>query len=236
MNRVTTILVPLVTAVLGGAVGGLLTGHSAASQAKAVQSADADPADPGSDSSLKDRVSALESQVARLKREKNAIAALRAYGSAIAARRGAPDAGAPPSSPVDDPVFQAAVEDIIDRTRQERRQEQMQRFTQRVSDRLTSQLKLDPDQQQKVAQAIQDYMKQIRDMWENRDADGGLDRNARRQRMQALRKDARTKIAGTLRSDQLDKFQSMDRVLPFGGRGRRGGGSNRGGGNGAQQQ
>ncbi len=235
MNRVTTILIPLATAVLGGVVGGLITQHSAASPAKAVQSADANSVEPGTDGTLTDRVAALESQVARLKREKNAIAALRAYGSAMAANRRPPDAGAAPSTAVDDPVFQTAVEDIIDRTRQERRQQRMQRFTQRVNDRLTSELKLDPAQQQKIAQAIQDFMQKVRDMWENRDADGGLDRTARRQQMQKLRDDARKKISGSLRSDQLDKFQSMDRVLPFGGRGGRRGGGN-GGGNPQQQQ
>lgn len=231
MNRVTSIIVPLITAVLGGAVGGLLTHHGSTPRAKAVKSADGDPAQPGQSSGLAGRVSALERQVARLERQKNAIAALRAYGSALAANRPPPDAGAAPSSPVDDPVFQAAVEDVIQRTRQQRRQQRMQRFAQRVDDRLTSELQLDPDQQQKIVQAIQDYMEKVREMWDNRDADGGLDRNARRQQMQKFRKDAREKIAGTLRSDQLDKFNSMDNVLPFGrgGRGRRGGGS-------AQQQ
>lgn len=227
MNRITTILLPLATAIVGGAVGGLITHHSSPSQAKAVRSADADPAQPGPDAPLSDRVAALEGQVARLKRENNAISALKAYGSALAANRRAPDAGAAPGSPVDDPVFQAAVEDIIDRTQQERRQQRTQRFVQRVNDRLTQELKLDAAQQQKVAQAIQDYMQKVRDMWQNRDADGGLDRTARRQQMQKLRDDARAKIQGTLRSDQADKFQSMDRVLPFGGRGGRG----RGGGN-----
>lgn len=212
----------------------MLTHHSAASQARPVQSADADPADPATDRSLSDRVTALEHEVARMKRNGNAIAALKAYGSAIAARRPPPDGGTARSTPVDDPVFQAAVEDVIDRTRQERRQQRMQRFAQRVDDRLTGELKLDAEQQQKVAQAIQDYMQKMRDMWENRDADGGLDRTSRRQQMQKLRKNARDKIAGTLRSDQLDKFNSMDRALPFGGRGGRG--RQRGGGNAQQQQ
>ncbi len=233
MSRVTTILVPLVTAVIGGAVGGLLTHHSSTTSAKAVESADADPAQPGQSGALSDRVSSLERQVAQLKREKNAIAALRAYGSAIAANRPAPDAGASPGTPVDDPVFQAAVEDIIQRTQQEQRQQRMQRFTQRIDDRLTSALQLDAAQQQKVAQAISDYMQKVRDMWENRDTDAGLGRDARRQQMDKLRKDARTKIAGSLRSDQLDKFNSMDDVLPFG---RRGGGGRCGGGNGGNQQ
>lgn len=206
-------------ALLGGLVGGL-TMRLTAPAAKPPRTVAS--AEPESSSDADDRIAQLEKAVATLERERKMTRLAAAYGSAMGA---AEDAGAPASSVVDDPVFQAAVRDAMDQAEVEKRDERRRKMSERWSNQLAQTLGLTDAQKEKIAAAMQGYFEDLRALRdsEERPADW-------RQKMEELRKKRETQLTQALTPEQKQKYDALedDEKLGAGfGRRRRGG---RGGG------
>src|SRR5687767_1158526 len=113
--RFSAVLPLVVAAVLGGAVGGLVVSQLAPRRAEPSVVAEAPVKSATTDAPLETRVLALEEKVARLSRRPPGVALPAPTGAA------ANDAGTGGPGPViDDPVFEVAVRDIVDRVEEER--------------------------------------------------------------------------------------------------------------------
>jgi hypothetical protein len=216
-----------------GLLGGLLGGGvvrvttPAAKPPRTVASAE-----PETDSKNADeRIAQLEKAVATLERERKMTRLAVAYGSAMGA---AEDAGAPPSSVVDDPVFQAAVRDVMDQRETEKRDERKterderrKKGVERWTNQLATTLGLTDAQKQKVTAAMQGYFEDMRAL---RESDNPPDSPSEwRQKMDELRKKREGELAQALTPEQKQKYDALEDDDKLGagfgrGRGRRGGG------------
>jgi hypothetical protein len=198
MDRPTTLLVAAIAGALAGFGGGLVTGwvRPRPPAVKAV---------PAGDGALGDEVRGLGAQVAALEAE---VARLRQQ------RRGAP-APAPPASAgaphghaiADDPVFEAAVRDVVDRVQQERageREERRVQVTQRWADRLAERLSLSDAQKAKALAIAEDLAQKLRDL---RDADGGLGGGSWPEARDALRAQGEQRLGEVLSATQMATYR-----------------------------
>ncbi len=210
----TALLSFLGVGLVGGVVGGLVGRISApaAKPARAALSARAEGEAQGSNEDLERRVKELEGTVAALERQHKMGRLAAAYGSALAA---AEDAGAPAGSVVDDPVFQAAVRDVMDQVevekRDERRVERDERRRQaaaRWTSSLSKELGLSDAQKQKVAAIVEGYFDDLRAIRES-DAGPGSPRDWR-QSMQDARKKREDELAQALTPAQMEKYDSLE--------------------------
>jgi hypothetical protein len=143
---------------------------------------------------LEQRVQRLERKIAMLERQR-AVARVLAGDDEDGEERG----GAAPKA-VDDPVFEMAVRDVVDRVGQERaeerrveRKERMQRWADRWTDQVATAVKLDAAQKAKVQQIMRDHfdaMLRAREATESGDAGAGPGgfRERRREMREALDK------------------------------------------------
>jgi hypothetical protein len=219
--------------LLGGVVGGGAVRLTAPSPKAVRPIASAEPESTGESSDTETRIAQLERSVATLERERKLLKLAAAYGSAVGA---AADGGAPPSSVVDDPVFQAAVRDVMDQVETEKRderkterEERRRKMADRFSDGLATTLGLSDAQKQKVAAAVQAYFEDMRAL---RDSENPPQSPSEwRQKMDELQKKRESELTQALTPEQKQKYDALDAEDKLGaGFGRRRGGRGRGAG------
>jgi hypothetical protein len=214
-----------IAAVAGGAIGGAVAwrvaGGGGASKADASASAAARGAD--------ERLAALERRMAQMEMRRSFRPATPAGGTPAApnplpptAAQADPQADAPKA--VDDPVFEAAVRDVVQRVEDERdserqvaREEQRHAAAQRWATELTGKLGLRDDQKAKLSTLAREYYDQLRDVFRG-DAGTGLPPEERREKVQALRAQYDDKLGGVLDHTQLGEYQKLDDDLKLGAR------------------
>jgi hypothetical protein len=216
MERVSSILAAIVAGALSGAgVSYVRSRPPEIKPATADQHALADEV-----ATLTAQVGTLEDQVARLERQRRLPTP--AAGTAQPAM-------AKERSVADDPVFEAAVRDVLERIQQERaerRDERRTQVAQRWADQLAEKAALNDTQKASVRAIADDLAQKMRDL---READGGADpgRGWADQR-NALRTQGEQRLSETLTARQMQVYREsgdlgIDQVL------RGGGGRGRGG-------
>ena len=217
------------TGLLGGLLGGGVVRLSTPTPKPPRTIASAETA-TDADSSAEERIQQLEKAVATLERERKMTRLATAYGSAMAA---AEDAGAAPSSVVDDPVFQAAVRDVMDQRETEKRDERKterderrRKGAERWSNQMATTLGLTDAQKQKVTAAMQGYFEDMRALRESDNPPSSP--GEWRQKMTELRNKREGELTQALTPEQKQKYDALDDDEKLGagfgrGRGRRGG-------------
>ena len=81
-------------------------------------------------------------------------------------------------------------------------------------ERMTTQLNLTDEQKPKVKAVLEDQQKKMQELR----SDSSLDQDARRQKMQTIRKDTEAKMKGILTDDQYTKYQEMNQHGKKGGK------------------
>jgi len=208
-------------------IGGLLVryAHSGAPDPKA--GAKHQPSAEKAD--LEERLAALERQIGarqpppRILRPPPAPATTAGSpnsGSSSAARP-APD----PPAVVDDPVFEAAVRDILERVDEERDSEREVRSEERRREaahgwtaEFAARAALREDQKAKVFSIVQEYLNALRDPRDSGpDAGPAMTRREWRARSRELRDRAEQRLAEVLSRDQLDSYHALDEDQRIGG-------------------
>jgi hypothetical protein len=162
VERGSTILAAVLAGALGGVFGGLATGWLRPHPLTAKPASTDFAARDDDARELTARVAALEAQVTRLQQR----AAAGPTPSPVAAPRPSAD-GARPRALPDDPVFEAAVRDVMDRAQQERageRDERRMQGAQRWADQLAEKLQLAEPQKASVLAVGRDLLQRLRDM------------------------------------------------------------------------
>lgn len=205
MSRATIVLVAVIAAAVGGISGAATTSWLRPGPAAASSNASATDYDD-----LSARLDSLEAQVARLAQQRATVivAPPPTQGSQE------PDARAAARA-VDDPVFEAAVRDVVDRIEQDRnaeretrRAERQAQQARRWADRLAVEASLSEDQKTRVIDIAHEYIEKLRQASQ---ADGGpLSPEERNERRSAARADAEKKLGQTLSPRQMQTYQGSD--------------------------
>lgn len=217
--RLSAIAVPAVSALVGGAVGALLTvsvWRGGGSSANERPRAEPPPlASPATRSSVDERLDSLERSLRTLALNGSvARAAAPPVGTAPRDAGSAPVADVAPI--VDNPVFEAAVRDVMDRAEQERnleREAQRAEWRKRTADewgaKLGEKLRLTELQKSKATEIAQTFWDRFH---EPRPGDAGAppSRQAWRERAAALRQTAEAELAKILDSSQLTTYGELD--------------------------
>lgn len=221
--QLSALLGPALGAVVGGVAAALVTvallgpdEKEKRQPATAGIEAEDDPEldDEPSSSELEERVIRLEQAVGSLAR--------RAVSTPAAAGAGQPD-GAAEQPIVDDPVFEAAVRDVVDRLEEERntdrelrRAERRKQRAERWAANLADKLRLSEQQRAAISAINQRFQDQFRQAARG---DGGfLDRDARRARFAELRTQAEAELARVLDGSQLQSYRELPEKEQLGGR------------------
>ncbi len=204
----------LVSAVLGGAAGGFVVSRfSPPREAPSVQAEPLPKSSAAENAPLENRVLALEEKVARLSRRPPGVLPTLAH-----------DAGTGSSAEViDNPVFEVAVRDIVDRVEEERssardvrRDEQRRRMSETWVADLGLELSLSEAQKGKVAAIVTEMFERMREL---RNVDAGTVRRSERvARMRAVSDDAEKKLAAVLDQQQMTAYRALDDDLRLTGR------------------
>ncbi len=212
MSTVTPWVPVVAAALLAGAAGGAV-GRYAAPAMKPPRTTSVSPevADPGA---LTQRIGELEDTVRRLERGQQMARVVAALGSVAAPSAGGTDDGARAAT-VDNPVFQAAVRDVVDQMELERRGEREARFEERRrqgaeqwSASLGEKLGLSEAQRQKVTDVMMDFSREMRAA---RSSDAGSpSRDEWRQRAAAARQKGEDKLGQILDPTQRQKYDTLD--------------------------
>ncbi len=170
------------------------------------------------------RIEALENQVGRLAQQRWAPAAI-----PMPVQAAPSDSSARAANPIDTPVFEAAVRDVIDRMERDRAEERATRRTerqtqqaQRWADRLATQASLTEEQKLKLVAIAREYQERLRQAMES---DGGpVGREEFAARRNAARAESEKKLEEVLSPRQLQTYKESDDLrLDRGVRGGRGG-------------
>lgn len=212
MDRiVSSAIVPVLAGVFGGVIGGLIVTYARPAPPPARASTVAASSLAGDVDDLASRVELLEKQVSRL----HQVRAPAPIQIPVAAA-GEPSAeGAAPGKVVDDPVFEAAVRDIVDRVQQERSadrlthmEERRQQAVGQWADRFGQQLQLSEEQKAKVLAIAQDYVQKLRDL---HDSDAGpTTREEWRSQRNALRDQSEQSLSGVLTPSQMQSYKASE--------------------------
>jgi hypothetical protein len=176
-----------------------------------------------------ERLAALERRMVQVEMRRSFRPATPAGGTPAApnpppptAAQADPRADAPAA--VDDPVFEAAVRDVVQRVEDERdnerqvaREEQRQAAAQRWATELTEKLGLREDQKGKLLTLAREFYDQLREVFRG-DAGAGLPPEDRREKVRALRQQYDEKLGGVLDHAQLGEYQKLDDSLKLGAR------------------
>lgn len=207
--------------LVGGAVGALLVvllTRSASPEVRAKPEPIVEPGTPAPQ--LEGRVAALERSLRALAlRESTA----RAHSPPAASAQAGPSEPAPADvAPiVDNPVFEAAVRDVMDRAEQERdaereaqRAEWRKQAAQDWASGLTDKLRLTEAQKVKLVEISSKFWEQLR----ARPGDSAEpeSRQQRRERMDALRKSAEEELGKVLDATQLATYRGLDEAERLG--------------------
>lgn len=220
--RWSAIVIPGLSALLGGAIGALLT--VTILRGKAASPDTRPHAEPAAQV-VQPTQSSVDERVASLERSLHALALK--DSAARAAERVAPQGtGSPPIADVapivDNPVFEAAVRDVMDRAEQERdvqRETQRTEWRKRTSEewgsKLGEKLRLSDAQKAKVTEIAQTFWERLRDL---RQADAGAppSRQEWRDRVAELRKTSEAELAKILDHSQLTSYGELDEADKLG--------------------
>jgi hypothetical protein len=215
-----------IAAVAGGVIGGGVAWAVAGGRSSSPRSASSATADTDMD----ERVAALERRMAQAERRSLRRPATPAGGTPAAPNPLPPTAaqGEPEEAPdVADPVFEAAVRDVMQRVDEERenerqmqRDEQRQAAAQRWAAELTERLGLREDQKAKLLTLAREFYDHMREAFRG-DAGPGVAPVDRREKVAALRKQYDEKLGTVLDATQLAEYQKLDDGMKLGSRARR---------------
>ncbi|HVJ15976.1 MAG TPA: hypothetical protein VM686_11045 [Polyangiaceae bacterium] len=125
---------------------------------------------------------------------------------------------------VDNPVFEAAVRDLVDRIEEERqsereveRGERRRQWSEQWTNDLTASLKLNDAQKTKMQEIANQFWERLREL-RNGDAGASPSREERRAQMGALRDEAESKMAQVLDPSQMSTYKSLEDGQRLGGR------------------
>jgi hypothetical protein len=216
--RLSAIAIPGVSALLGGVVGALLTvtlvrGSVSRTDAPARPEPTTEPSQP-TESSVDARVTSLERSLRALAL-KDSVARAAPPVSGVAVEAGhSPVANVAPI--VDNPVFEAAVRDVMDRAEQERtleRETQRAEWRKRTADewgsKLGEKLRLTEIQKTKATAIAQSFWDRLRELRQT-DAGPAPSREEWRERVAALRKTSEAELAQILDRSQLTSYGELD--------------------------
>ena len=204
-----TVWVVIGASLLSGGVGGFV-GHSLAGSGKkpdktvaSAEEPEASEAAPAATGDADSRLASLERKVARLERQ-------RQIAQAFADPAG--QAGGSGTHPVDDPVFETAVRDVLERVdeerddqRRERRTQRIQQISERWSDDLAKKLALSEDVKKKVAEIIKQQFEEMANARNNPDAGRGDWRD----RMREQREKTDKALSGVLTPAQMEQMREL---------------------------
>jgi hypothetical protein len=167
------------------------------------------------------RLAALEAAISRLEHRSPRVIALPAPAAAEDAGA-APAPVSPTAAAVDDPVFEAAVRDIVQRIdedrhaeRQAERTEKRQAAAERWAASLVEPLHLTDAQKTKLTEIARDLSERSRDALADRDGGADPAPGERRAWRQALRAELEQKLAEVLDPSQLAAYQKLGDDLKF---------------------
>jgi len=212
----------LVAALLGGVAGGvaaLRLGRAAAPIAKAERprrEAPSDAESPVESEQPEDpEFEALRGRVAALDRRVSLLTAALARGQEPGLDPG--DEPSPREADVADPVFEAAVLDIMDRERERadgerevRRAELRTQRTARLSESLATNLELDDDQKQKVADVISAHFDAVRALRSDDNPERPVTPREWREKAAELERSLQERLASVLTPRQMAAYQALE--------------------------
>jgi hypothetical protein len=235
--RWSALVVPGFSALLGGAIGTLVTLSLSRNQAKVEARAELPTASSvrlPSSTPIDGRVEALERTVRALALKESVARAMKQATPEAAGTEKPPPADVAPI--VDNPVFEAAVRDVMERAEEERnleretqRAEGRQRAAEEWSNDLSQKLRLTDVQKAKVTEIAQSFWEKLRETRQGGDAGVRPSREERRQQLDQLRQAAEAELAKVLDHSQLTSYRELDESARLGSP-RRGRGGQRGGG------
>jgi hypothetical protein len=220
VNRVAWIAVALGSAVLGGAVGGVVVSRTRLVPARPVPAEDRSVAsEPDELGELDRRLTAVEAALHRLDRNR----ALTELAASRAGDQAAP-AGSAPAAAVDNPVFEEAVRDVLGRIesernkeREARQQERRREAAERWANGMGERLRMTDAQKARVLELAREYYEKLGAMGRG---DGGMEpppREERRQRVDALRSQYDQRMGEVLDGRQMREYQALDEAERLGG-------------------
>jgi hypothetical protein len=217
--RFSAIAVPGVSALVGGAVGALLTvALVPGGRARAETPARPEPAETSTpaDPSVDARIASLERSLRALALKDSAARAAAPIASSTSADSMAPAPTTNVAPIVDNPVFEAAVRDVMDRAEQERtleretqRAEWRKRAAEEWGNKLNEKLRLTEIQKAKVTAVAQSFWDRLRDLRQT-DAGPPPSREEWRERVAALRKSSEAELAQILYRSQLTSYGELE--------------------------
>jgi hypothetical protein len=227
----TLVLVAVSSALIGGVTGASVALFAASgSPKKAPKSATSAGTEP-SDAPLEERLATLEQALRVLERRRSSP--LRSLPSVDAGSAATTAPGQRPgeeTSVVDDPVFEAAVRDVIERAeidrdneREVRREDRRKQMATRWADDIAPRLSLNEQQKAKLLEVAQQFMSELGRLWGERDGGAPQSRTERRAEMQRLREQSEQKLRTILDPNQMRTYDSLGEEDKLGFPRRRGG-------------
>lgn len=216
-----TSVVALLAATLGAGLGTSTTLLLTPKPPKAPRGVAADALErpdesrPPNDVDLTD----LEGRLRAVERRLSLLTTAVAQGRPADAEQGDPNAPLPKgASDVADPVFEAAVLDILDRDRETRENERDRERTNRQTAaldssvaNLTAKLGLSPPQAERLRTVAETYAASMRALRDQMNESGQpLTRSERRTRMNEFRQTVEADLTALLRVDQLEKYRALE--------------------------
>lgn len=209
---------------LAGAVGGHLSADHGEERKSSPKKADREPqTDEPRDADAKKRTgrgddASTRQQIAALERRVSLLTAALARGDASLAKDTEGENGAILDEvDVADPVFEAAVLDIMDREtgrqeseRESRRTELHAERGRRLSSDLSEKLDLDTGQRAVIAQVVTDHFNRFRELRNDESPDRPVTRRDFQVRIEEINKEALTKLEEVMTPAQFEKYQELD--------------------------
>jgi hypothetical protein len=193
--------------LIGGATGHFLAGSSAKSTARGKSSADSESASSPEQSQTPDNVS---QRIERLEREVSLLKRERQIARALAQNAADGGTGTSSGATIDDPLFETAVLDVIERSQTERRNQRIQSASERWGNELSQKLGLREDQKRKVIEIVRAQLEAMARMRDGEgDAGAGFGRDQWRQRMRAEREKMDTQLASVLTPAQVAQMKDL---------------------------
>jgi hypothetical protein len=215
----TLVLVAVASAFVGGAAGAGVTLFATSSSSKHPSKHPSTPSSGSTaapdDRSLEERLASVEDAVRALERRRSPLAGVTAPSDAGATPGQPTNAAAEAPSLVDDPVFEAAVRDVMERAegdrdseRELRREDRRKQEVTRWTDDIAARLGLNEQQKQKVLEIAQEFTASAGKLWQ---ADGGAPppREQRRAEVQKLREQTVQKLRGVLDEKQARAYDAL---------------------------
>jgi hypothetical protein len=226
--KASAFAIPAGSALVGGVVGALLAislvkPKPETTRALAERTTPGERAEPAG--------TPLDDRVARLERSVQELGLRDGLGHTAARANAAPGEAAAGKAPVadvapliDNPVFEAAVRDVLDRAEQERnveRESQRAEWRQQASEEwassLTEKLRLTDMQKAKALTVATTFWEKLRDLRQG-DAGPPLNRQELRTRMDELRSAAEAELSQVLSASQMNSYRELDEASRLGSR------------------